>query len=160
MTVLVRKKDLEAYLNGGASPMRGHYIYISWHPREKMQSSIQADAEMKRVTGNYPSFLEAIKTDEDYKIFIETSLRDVAMVPLGILRNWGDGYIAGNAVRFELMVEGKPIRSAKILSAAYQQRSNGYYEVNCVTLQEYGEKLQAALEMTKAIAQSLKNMPA
>jgi len=158
LAVLVRKKDLNAYYQGGAHPMQGHYIYIQWKAQGRMPTSAQTANEMNRAGGSPEKFREAInKGDQSAKQFIRDFVPVGTVYSLGILREWVDGYIAGMAVGLEMVFGGRRMKSAKFMSLGHQKRENGYYIVSCVTLQEYGSKLDAHLERTMLISKSLTN---
>ena len=158
--VLVRKRDLKAYRQGGPHPMQGHYVYISWSPQGRMPTAAQTVAEISRAGGSPDRFREATKRgDQATRDLFQKFLSTGSVLPLGILREWSDGYVASMAVGMQMVVEGQRIKAAKILNLGHQKRNNGYYVVSCVTLQEYGTKLEAQLDRTMAIANSLNNRP-
>ncbi len=159
MAVLVKTKDLDNYEKGGNSPMKGHYIYISWFPAQKMPSNKELMNQFNGAVSNAGSLLQALKNDKDAGQFFRDHFPAGSMVPLGVLRNWKDGYIFSLAIGLEMTYQGHNGNTAKILSMAYQQGANGYWVVNYVTLQDYGAKFQASLDQATLVAKLLRSEP-
>ena len=156
--VLVRKKDLDAYYRGGDSPMGSHYIYIEWKPQARMPPASETADQMARAGGPPAHFKEALaKGDQATAAFFSRYLVKGAITPLGILREWKDGYISAMAIGLELKWKGQIVKSAKILNWCYQGRANGYYTVNYVILQQPGQNFSKHLEQMVAITQSMNN---
>lgn len=158
-SVLVRRKDMEAYLRGGESPMNGHYIHINWYPQAQMPTSVQTSEMMKKMGGGSDKFIKPLKNVDGMKEFIQKYVSVGSMVPLGVFREWNGGYVVGLAIGLEMVKDGKRWKSAKIQSMAFQRCRDGYYIVNYTTLQEYGPKLNEHLDRAMAIAKAMTNSP-
>lgn len=159
IAVLVTKKDLAIYDSGGVSPMRGHYIYFTWVPGQKMPSASGLRDMLVPYAGKSGKFIEAMKSSSAATNWIKQNINKGEMLPLGILRQWNDGYILSMVIGFDMTIEGKTHRIAKIKSSAYQERGNGHYVVEYVTLQDYGTRFQQGLDRAMAIAKGTRNSP-
>jgi hypothetical protein len=130
VSTMVKQSDLALYYNGGPSPIDKHYIYVNFtesnNPSEQMNGlRSEVDKKVREATEQGIS-----ESNNKFSNYVKIN----KLKYLGIVKDWGTGFIYGMVVPLETHINGKIVNKTKLLLTATVTQPRGGYFIGYVSL--------------------------
>jgi hypothetical protein len=149
ISTMVLSKDLNEYYKGKSSPIDHRYYIISFKYYDNSQYVIDGlkskliqniDIELKRIVKEkYPSGFATIGE----------------ITQLGIIRNWGSGFINAMIIPFEIQINKQMVKRTKLVLSASVAQPRGVYYISSINVVLGDSEYDSALNDLEQFAKSV-----